>query len=161
MMQKKQVGCWRKNWYMGRIFQGIFVLLGKLFQQFHWNQYQQKCSSAAFFFFFSGEFLISSFLKFWWLYYCHSKSVLLSAQQTLFDISWDMITLTAIHRFTVLVVPVYTKYNADGNLLILMKCSLVSMFWMDTCSLGRILSSHDHWWTTCQWAPRFTRLNPA
>lgn len=52
MMQKNKSAVEEKNWYMGRIFQGIFILLCELFQQFHWNRYQQKGWSAAIFFFF-------------------------------------------------------------------------------------------------------------
>lgn len=55
-----------------------------------------------------------------------------------------MITLAAIRQLTVLVAPVCAKYNADGNSLILMKCSLVSAFWMRARSSGPILSYHDH-----------------
>lgn len=51
MMQKNKPAVeGKKPEYMGSIFQGIFILLCELFQQFHWNQYQQKGWSAALFF---------------------------------------------------------------------------------------------------------------
>lgn len=52
---KKKTDIWEA------FFQGIFILLCELFQQFHWNQYQQKCWSAAIFFFLFSSWGILNF----------------------------------------------------------------------------------------------------